>query len=156
MDEQLVEQILEELIPTFEALQTQSTAILHFLKDKGIAQDEELAPYLEQAAGASSVRWRAVALRMKRLLSLAEKASDKKREERAATPVEDKNSAKAKSKPEKPETERAIPSKEPPGKDAAAKQAGAPEASKREPELTKASGGGTKQTNRERHDGDAA
>jgi len=89
MDAKIAEQILDELAPTFEGIESRSEAILHFLKDKGIATDEELAPYLEQAAAASSVRWRALRVRMGRLFSLAEKSD----EEKLAKKVEDSSGA---------------------------------------------------------------
>ena len=104
MDAKLAEQILEELVPTLEALDTQSTAITRFLKDKGIATDAEFAPYLEQAASTSNVRWRAIGLRMKRLFALAEKEAEKKSEEQSkANAAQEKNSAKAQA--EKPKTD---------------------------------------------------
>ena len=78
MDSQIAEEILEALVPTFENMEAQSAAILQFLKDKQIANEEELKPYLEQAANASSVRWRAVRVRMERLLTAAEKHTEKK------------------------------------------------------------------------------
>jgi hypothetical protein len=37
-------QLLDQLFSAFEDLETQSTGILQFLKGKGLATDEELAP----------------------------------------------------------------------------------------------------------------
>jgi len=48
MDSDLIDELLKELFGTFESTETQSAAILQFLKDKGIATDEKLCPYLEQ------------------------------------------------------------------------------------------------------------
>ena len=78
MDPTVTEEILNDLIPSLEALETKSAAVLEFLKKEGIASDEKLAPYLEQAASASNVRWLAVRVRMERLLSPVEKAPDDK------------------------------------------------------------------------------
>jgi hypothetical protein len=79
MDFKIAEQILDELAPTFERIESQSAAILQFLKQQGIASDEQLASYLEQASAASNVRWRALRVRMGRLLAMAEKKEDEKR-----------------------------------------------------------------------------
>ncbi len=43
-------QFLDELFSALEDLETQSAGVVQFLKDKGLATDEELAPYLEAAA----------------------------------------------------------------------------------------------------------
>jgi len=76
MDSEIVEQILDELDPIFKGSET-AAAIVQFLKDKKIATDAELAPYLEQAATAGSVKWRATRLRLARLLEAAEKSIEK-------------------------------------------------------------------------------
>jgi hypothetical protein len=79
MDPKTTQEILDDLIPTLEAVEAKSTAVLEFLKHEGVASDEKLAPYLEQAASASNVRWRGVRVRIERLLSSAEKDSAEKR-----------------------------------------------------------------------------
>ncbi|MGB8579767.1 MAG: hypothetical protein WCD47_03015 [Candidatus Sulfotelmatobacter sp.] len=64
------------MFASLEALDTQTSAIRQFLKDKGIAPEQELAPYLEQAGNASGVRWLAVRVRIDHLLSSAMKPAD--------------------------------------------------------------------------------
>jgi len=76
VDIKIAEQLLDEFLPALEALETKSAAVLQFLKDKGLATDDEFAPYLEQAANASNVRWLATSLRMKALLASALKTED--------------------------------------------------------------------------------
>jgi hypothetical protein len=71
MDEQQAEQLVDELFPFFEAMETRIAAVLQFLKAKGLATDEDLAPYLEQAGDASNVIWRAARIRTMSLLSSA-------------------------------------------------------------------------------------
>jgi hypothetical protein len=76
MNEKIAQEILHELFPAFEALETQSAALLQLLKDKGIANEEELAAHFEQAGKASSVRWLAVRVRIDYLLSSAMKKAE--------------------------------------------------------------------------------
>lgn len=70
MSENPIKQILSDLLPYFEALEAQSSAILRLLRDKQIANDEEVSRYLEQAGDASSVKWRAARVRMEHLLAV--------------------------------------------------------------------------------------
>ena len=87
MDESAVNEILEELVSSLEPLEAQSTAILHFLKAKGIATDEDLAPFLEQATNASNVRWRAFRLRTAALISSAMKGPEKEPQRQKEQPA---------------------------------------------------------------------
>src|SRR5450432_2446303 len=77
MDQKIVQEVLDELFPYFEAVETQSAAVMQFLKVKGMASEEELAPYVKRAENASSVRWRAARARISYLLSAAGEAREK-------------------------------------------------------------------------------
>src|ERR1700728_812945 len=76
MDTATAKQIFDELFSSLEDAETKCMGLLEFLKGKGIATDEELAPYLQDAGRASSVRWLAARVRMEYLLSSA-KPSEK-------------------------------------------------------------------------------
>ena len=100
----IVQEILHDLFSSMEALETQNTAILQFLKDKGIATDEELASHLEQAGNASNVRWRGVRVRADYLFSsaikAAEQAAEKETPKSAETEQESKPATKQRDKKE--------------------------------------------------------
>jgi hypothetical protein len=112
MDAKLLQQVFEELLPSLEALDTKCAAILQFLKNKGIANDDELAPYFEEAGNASSVRWRAARVRINYLLS-APQAEEKDKgkqsgeaSEKSPEPPTSKKSTEAEGeKPKKDEGE---------------------------------------------------
>ena len=69
MNNEAMKEVLNELFSHLEKLETQSEAILQFLKEKKRVTDKQLAPYLEQAGNASSVKWRAARVRIEKLLS---------------------------------------------------------------------------------------
>jgi len=90
MNENIAQEILQELFSSLEALETQSTAISSFLKDKGIATEEELAPHFEPARKASSVRWRAARVRIDYLLSSAMKTAEENAHEESPKTADNK------------------------------------------------------------------
>jgi len=94
----IVQEILHDLFSSMEALETQNTAILQFMKDKGIATDEELASHLEQAGNASSVRWRGVRVRADYLFASAIKAAEQAAEKEPPKSAENKQEAKSATK----------------------------------------------------------
>src|SRR5438132_13616514 len=110
MNSQIADEILEELSSALQKLDTQSAALLEFVKDKSIAKDDELAPYLERAAAASAVRWRATRVRMAHLFASAEKA-----EQQAVSAKQKPEQQAAIAKPEKDRDNSAAPQKEHPG-----------------------------------------
>ena len=96
-----IKEILDELFSLLESLETQSLALTQFLKDQGIATDEKLAPYLDRAGNASSVKWRAARARMQYLLSpVPKQSSDKEDKEKEKSKELEKPSA------EKPSEEK--------------------------------------------------
>ena len=120
MDEKIIEEILDTLIPTFESIEAHSLAVLAFLKDKGLATDEQLKPYLQQAENASNVKWRATRVRMERLLSSLAKGS------KAAEPKQKQRESNAeKPSPEQTASQTQEESEPKPDENQAEKQAAA-------------------------------
>ena len=90
MHNEVFKEAFNELFSHLERLETQSEAILQFLKEKKRVTDKQLAPYLEQAGNASNVRWRAARVRIEHLLASAEKEEPK-----AAKKIEEKPPGKS-------------------------------------------------------------
>lgn len=103
MDQAIVQQIVDELLYSLEPLETQNQALLQFLKAKGIATDEELAPFLEQAGNASNIRWRAVRVRTAALISSAMKPAEQPSQTAPATDMQ--HQPESKKNPEKENTD---------------------------------------------------
>jgi len=76
MSENPMKDVLNELFPYFERLETQSAAILQMLTDKGVVAPEDRERYLEQAGTASEIKWRAARVRMERLLEPSSKIAE--------------------------------------------------------------------------------
>jgi hypothetical protein len=93
VNENIMQEIVHELFSSLEALETQSAAILQFLKDKGVVDKQELAPYLEQAGNASSVRWRAARVRIDYLISSAAEAEERDKKESSKPKEESQESS---------------------------------------------------------------
>jgi len=70
------EQVFEEMLPYFEALDAQIAGIIRLLKDKGISTNEELATYIERGDDAANVRERGMRARMEYLFSSAVKQTE--------------------------------------------------------------------------------
>ena len=102
-----LKEVLGELFALLEAQETNALAILQFLKEQGIATDEKLAPYVEQAGNASSVKWRAARKRMEFLLTPIQKETaevGKAKEAKAAPkPPEAEKDSEAKKENQKRE-----------------------------------------------------
>ena len=86
-----LKELFDELFTLLENLETQNLAVLQFLKDQKVGTDKKLAPYLERAGNASSVKWRAARVRMEYLLSPIEKKEKEQEEEKAQESEKEKS-----------------------------------------------------------------
>jgi hypothetical protein len=104
-----IKEILDELFSLLESLEAQSLALTQFLKDQGIATDKKLAPYLDRAGNASSVKWRAARARMQYLLSPVPKQANDPQKDQS----KDDNKEPEKASIEKQSTEKQSAEKPP-------------------------------------------
>lgn len=70
-----IAEIFEDVFTLMQDLETRSVAVFEYMQEQGGATDEKLAPYLDRAAGAADVRWRAARARMEHLLAPKPKSS---------------------------------------------------------------------------------
>jgi hypothetical protein len=122
MDSKAIKEVFNELFSHLEKLETQSAAILQFLKEKKRVTDKQLAPYLEQAGNASNVKWRAARVRIERLLS-DEEEGDKKIEKKPEIAQAEHSEKKRTDEQSKDHAVKEQPGKE----DAAKEQVASPE-----------------------------
>ncbi len=83
-----LKEVLGELFALLETQETNSTAVLQLLKDQGIASDEKLSSYLDQAGRTSNVKWRAARMRMEYLLTPIQKEAADNNKSKQAQPSE--------------------------------------------------------------------
>lgn len=76
-DDNPLRELLDELISSLERLEARSDAIHQFLIGKRKVTEKSLAPYTEQAANASEVRWRAFRVRAEALLAAGTRELEK-------------------------------------------------------------------------------
>ena len=70
-----IAEIFDEMFTLMQDVETRSVALFEYLQEQGGATDEKLAPYLDRAASAADVRWRAARARMEHLLAPKPKSS---------------------------------------------------------------------------------
>jgi hypothetical protein len=98
MDENATDEVLNAVFSALESAETQSGAILQLLKDKNLATDEDLAPYLLQAGNASSVRWMAARVRIRSLLASAVRNAEQELDKKVEQAVHKKDETAEKQK----------------------------------------------------------
>ncbi|MGA8438502.1 MAG: hypothetical protein WB762_06870 [Candidatus Sulfotelmatobacter sp.] len=115
MNVHLAQELLNELGSSLESLEAQQSALLQFLKEKGVVTDDQLAPYLNQASNASNVRWRAARVRLERLFSVEtekeQTAAQEQKQAAAQPPPQSMEGAKDKGKDDKDKSESKSDSK---------------------------------------------
>ena len=100
-EENPLQELLNAIISSLEPLEARIEAVYQFLKAKGGASDKDLAPFLEQSANASNVRWRAFRVRAEALIAGALKDREKESKAEQSEPESESR------KPQATESEKA-------------------------------------------------
>ena len=100
-EENPLQELLNAIISSLESLEARIEAVYQFLKAKGGASDKDLAPFLEQSANASNVRWRAFRVRAEALIAGALKDREKESKAEQSEPESESR------KPQATESEKA-------------------------------------------------
>ena len=111
-----LKEIFDELFGLLESLEAQNMAMMQFLKDQNAGNDKKLAPYVEQAGNASSVKWRAARARMEYLLAPMQKEADEKKkaaEQKESNQRETDQKQGEQKEPEKQEPQQKIQAAQP-------------------------------------------
>lgn len=89
MKEELLDELLDAIVPSLEAAEAQTAALFQLLQEKNIISADEHARLVAQAANASDIKARATRLRLKRVLTSALDDLEKQKEpEKPASPKE--------------------------------------------------------------------
>jgi len=92
-----IAEIFDEMFTLLEDIETRNAALFEYMKEQGGVTDEKLAPYLDRAAAASDVRWRAARARMEHVLAPKPKsATEVGKDEKLKEPSSSKAQAKGK------------------------------------------------------------
>lgn len=130
-----------DLLTHLEHLETLTGALLQLLKDNGMASDDKLAPYLEQASKASDVRMRAARARLEHLFTADDKA--KPSTEAVAPPNQEEKAKGAqpneptKGSPDQKETRKSAPETKSPEQTSASAPSPKQESAKQAPQQEK-------------------
>ena len=89
MDADAVKNALKELYPHLEWQETQITALLEFMRAKGIIMDQEFDRFVEEAGKRSSVKWLATRLRIEHALSQSSEEKEKPAEISTKPPAQE-------------------------------------------------------------------
>lgn len=94
-DSEAVKEVLNVLFSHLEKLETQTEAMMRFMKEKQKVTDKQFAPYLEQAGKASDVRWRAARARIEYLIAGALREQNGGNEKRPEIAADDNETRKS-------------------------------------------------------------